>query len=112
LIDIHSLTRALPVYGLEPQTLAYISSFPDPKNPLPDFPCVSEQNGQIPGKSNPVSDPYRVRFFCRNKQGFHFPVSTLRRRERSLYRGWLDYMGKRDLGMYKRKQKSHKGAPL
>jgi hypothetical protein len=33
LIDIHSLTRALPVYGLEPQTLAYISSFPDPKNP-------------------------------------------------------------------------------
>ena len=31
MVDIHSLMRALPVYGLEPQTLAYIQGFPRPK---------------------------------------------------------------------------------
>ena len=31
MVDIHSLMRALPVYGLEPQTLAYIPGFPRPK---------------------------------------------------------------------------------
>jgi len=30
MVDIHSLMRALPVYGLEPQTLAYIPGFPRP----------------------------------------------------------------------------------
>ena len=31
MVDINSLMRALPVYGLEPQTLAYISGFPRPR---------------------------------------------------------------------------------